>query len=312
MKIYAKASLSVEEIEEKIRCGCDGIEYNLTSDFMTLGGDFLNNYPKEVFHMHNVEVVHTPYDNFKQMMNMERAFLHEDLSPVENVFRLAQYLADYWKHRIKVVIHSSLSMVDFMEYEILRKRMESAFSDYFREYPDVDLVIENVVPMEFKDTDHPHPRLYNGVFLDTPLMAGYFRDIFGERVGTVLDTCHAMMTEKYLSALLTAADFLPEGVSFDRMGKVAPEMDLSMEHYFESNAGMCKLIHFNDFVGNGYKVNHGTSFDSQEKVDGLLKLYHDYGYDCPLTLEIREDDYSNCVNYRKTKGLIEKSRFFFA
>ena len=30
-----------------------------------------------------------------------------------------------------------------------------------------------------------------------------------------------------------------------------------------------------------------------------------YGYDCPLTLEIREEDYEDCVNYRNTKVLIE-------
>ena len=30
MKLYAKASLERNEIMEKIRCGCDGIEYNQT------------------------------------------------------------------------------------------------------------------------------------------------------------------------------------------------------------------------------------------------------------------------------------------
>lgn len=299
MKIYAKASLDIKEIAEKVRCGCDGIEYNLTDDFYDLGGDFLNNYDNDIFHMHNVEVVHSPYDRYSQMMNIERVFLHEDLTPVENVFKLAQYLASYWKHRIKVVIHCSLSMVDFMEFEILRNRMEEALTAYFTEYPDVDLMVENVVPMEYKDTLYPHMRLYNGVFLDTPLIVRYLRESFGNRVGTVLDTCHAMMTIKYMPELMRLADFLPTD-------EITPDLDYSMDHYFRSNAGLCGLIHFNDFVGNGFKKNHGTGFTSQAKVNELLDLYNKYNYDCPLTIEIREDDYEDCVNYRQTKAMIEK------
>jgi hypothetical protein len=295
MKIIAKASLDIGEIKEKIRCGCDGLEYNLTSDFMDLGGDFLHNYPTDVFHMHNVEVVHTPYDHSSQMMNMERIFQHEDLSPIENVFRLAQYCAEYWKHRVLVVLHCSIAMTDFLEFEIFRKRLEQALAAYFEDYPQVDLVLENVVPMEYRRTAYPHPRLYNGIFLDTPLIAGYLHERFGNRIGTVLDTCHAMMTEKYMTALLKEADFEAD----------LPEIDFSMEHYFRSNADLCRLIHFNDLTGNGFRKNHGTGFTSQEKVDGILDLYRKYHYACPLTIEIREDDYRNCVNYRKTKGLIE-------
>jgi hypothetical protein len=263
---------------------------------MDLGGDFLHNYPSDVFHMHNIEVVHTPYDRAKQMMNMERIFQHEDLAPIENVFRLAQYCAEYWKHRVKIVIHCSLSMEDFMEYELFRKRLVQTLAVYFEEYPQVDLVIENVVPMEYKRTEYTHPRLYNGIFLDTPLIAGYLHERFGNRIGTVLDICHAMMTEKYLTAFMREADFAED----------LAEIDFSLDHYFRSNAELCRLIHFNDFIGNGYRRNHGTGFTSQEKVDGILDLYRKYQYNCPLTIEIREDDYKNCVNYRMTKGMIEE------
>lgn len=300
MSTYAKASLDVREVKEKIRCGCDGIEYNLTDDFLTLGDKFKQNYPDEIFRMKNVEVVHVPWVN-GQMMNMEHIFQHEDLSPIENVFRLGQYCADIWGHRELVVIHCSLSMFDFMEYEIFRKRLVEALGSLFREYPQVDMAIENVIPMEYKPFRKETPRLCNGIFMDTVEITRYLRERFGDRTGTVLDTCHAAMTEKYLMASLKLADFL----GAEKASEIPGELDYSMEHYFEMNQGICKLIHFNDFIGNGYQKNHGTGFDSQEKVDGILGLYRRYGYDCPLTLEIREDDYEDCVNYRNTKRLVE-------
>ena len=130
-------------------------------------------------------------------------------------------------------------------------------------------------------------------------MVRYLRKRFGERIGSVLDICHAAMTEKYMKILLQAADFFPQ--------EPLPEyLDYSMEHYFQIHQGICRLIHFNDFTGNGYMENHGTAFQDQEKADALLRLYRKYAYDCPLTLEIREEDYENCVNYRKTKAMLEK------
>lgn len=302
MKIYAKASLDVGEIREKVRCGCDGIEYNLCSDFACYGENFTHNYPEEVFTLKNVEVVHVPFDNKGQMMNIERVFQREDLRPIRNVFRLAQYCAEYWGHRVLVVIHASISFYDFMEYELLRKRIERELGQLLCDFSMVDIAIENVVPMEYKEERPYSPMLCNGIFTDISQIVHYLRASFAERVGSVLDVCHAAMTRKYMTALLSAADFLPKGALPDKI-------DYSMEHYFRANQGICKLIHFNDFEKNGYGRAHGTVFQSQEKVDDLLKLYKDYGYDCPLTIEIREDNYLDCVNYRKTKTMIEHSRY---
>lgn len=329
MRIYAKASLDAGEIREKIRCGCDGIEYNLTEEFLHLGEGFEENYPEEIFFLKNVEAVHVPWIN-GQMMNMEHIFQHEDLRPIENVFRLAAYCADIWKHRMLVVIHSSLSMYDFMEYELFRRRLEGALGELFDRYPQVDMAIENVIPLEYKHSAEEAPRLCNGIFTDIPEIAGYLRERFGGRVGTVLDTCHAAMTEKYMTAYLKLARFLEPGekeresqtgtwesgmkgqktavrerASAGADCAAVQNLDYSMEHYFRANQGICRLIHFNDFAGNGYRENHGTGFTSQEKVDGILDLYQKYGYDCPLTLEIREEDYEDCVNYRGTKALVE-------
>lgn len=302
INLYAKASLDINEIKEKIRCGCDGIEYNLTEDFMIYGDAFRDHYPKDVFTLHNVEVVHVPYMANKQMMHMEHIFQHEDDSIIANVFDLAQYCADIWRHRVLIVIHCGLSKYDFMEYELFRKHLESRLADLFYKYPQVDMAIENVVAMEYKEERSEPPRLCNGIFLDTTEIVRYLRGKFGERIGTVLDVCHAMMTEKYMNLWLKEANFYPDDTE-----DIPPKIDYSIEHYFKANQHICKLIHFNDFVENGYMKNHGTGFTSQDKVNYLLGLYKKYQYDCPLTLEIREEDYSDCVNFCSTKRMIVNS-----
>lgn len=297
IKIYAKASFVSEEIREKIKCGCDGLEFNLQNDFLRKGSCFETCYLQELFTMYNVEVVHVPFYEEGQVMNMEHVFQHRDIRPIRNVFRLAQYCADIWKHRVLVVIHTSLSFFDFMEFELFRNRLEQELQRLFDEFPKTDLAIENVVPMEYKASGHESPRLCNGTFTDIVNIVYYLRERFGERVGSVLDICHAAMTEKYMNILLAASDFLPHS-------HVPQHLDYSMEHYFHINKDICKLIHFNDFTGNGYMQNHGTVFHDQKKVAALIELYQKYGYECPLTLEIQEKDYRDCVNYRQTRTML--------
>lgn len=297
IKIFAKASFRLEEIKEKIRCGCDGLEFNLEQDFLLNGDCFETCYDKEIFTLYNVGAVHVPFYPDKHVMNLEYIFHKEDIRPIRNVFRLAQYCADIWQHRILIIIHTSLSFFDFMEYELYRKRLEDELSQLFLQYPMTDLAIENVVLMEYEETGKESPRFCNGIFTDIVQIVGYLRERFGERVGSVLDLCHAAMTEKYMNVLLKATDFLPQ------FG-IPKQLDYSMEHFFQINQGICKLIHFNNFEGNGYGKKHGTGFSSQQKIDKLMALYERYAYDCPLTLEIREEDYTDCKNYRQTKNML--------
>lgn len=301
MEIYAKASLEVDEINQKVACGCDGIEYNLMDDFIRLGKDFLNNYDEEIFHTKDIKVVHAPRCKNKEMMCIDRAFLKEDISDVENVFRLAQYLGEYWKHPMIVVIHCMISYQDFLEYELLHNRMVRELERLFEKYPLVDLAIENGVFMEFKLGESRYPRLYNGIYMDIPEIVRWLRERLGSRIGSVLDVCHAKMTEKYLPAILRETEY------YDMIEKSHADVDIDyrLEHYFELNQGLCKLIHFNELQQNGYGKSHGVGFQNQQGVDEVLNLYRKYDFTCPITIEIREDDYLDCKNYRQTKSLVD-------
>ena len=300
LSIYAKASLNMAEIQEKIRCGCDAIELNLEEDFLLHGNHFLEYYDEELFAIKDIQVVHIPSNQDKEMINLEWIFGHKDISVLENVFSMAQYCSEIWNHRVIVVIHSCLAMYDFMQYELLQERMLKELGLLFDRYPQVDIAIENTIPLEFGKTGRFVPRLCNGIYQDTSELVQWMRRHFGDRVGSVLDTCHAMMTEQYLKILLEMAEI-------ERIFAQPILVDINMEHYFQMNQGICKLIHLNNSRGNGYRENHGTPFEDLSEVKAILALYEKYQYHCPLTLEIREQNYSDCCNYCMTKNLIEEA-----
>ena len=71
------------------------------------------------------------------------------------------------------------------------------------------------------------------------------------------------------------------------------------------------LIHLNTMSGNGYGKGHELGFNMDNKKEfNKLSLWLDYHNkylkEVPLVLEVREDDYNNCVNYENTKNAINK------
>ena len=129
--LYAKASLDSAEIEEKIRCGCDAIELNLENDFLLHGNDYLGYYGIELFGMKDIRVVHVPFNQDKEILNLEWIFGRRDISALENVFSLAQYCGEKWNHEVIVVVHSCMAMYDFMQYELLQERIVEKLGELF-------------------------------------------------------------------------------------------------------------------------------------------------------------------------------------
>ena len=300
MKIYAKAALDRGEFQEKIKCGCDGIEIQLMSDYLIHGKEYRHYYEEELWKNYNIEVIHTPGYPQGQMMNIERIFLQEDIKVLEYVFALAEECAEIWKHRVMVIIHTSISFTNFLEYEILQKRIKDNLGKILDNYPLTDLVIENVIPLEYK-TGNTESQIYlcNGYYMDVIQIVKWLQCLYGDRIGSVLDVCHAKITKYYMESLL-------QNAGLKNVTCMNETIDFGMESYFQKYADTCRLIHFNNSVGNGFEVNHGIGFDDRKDVNAILQLYHRYNYMVPLTLEISEVDYLDCKNYRRLKKQIEE------
>lgn len=300
MKIYAKTALESAEIQEKVNCGCDALEYQLMSDFLEYEEDFIDEELLRLIRMKDVRVVHAPIYKNGLFMTMESILLHRDIAPLCNVFKLAQKCGEIWKHRVIVILHCALSYEDFLDYELLQDQIKEKMGKLLQEHPLVDVGIENVIPLEYKNQDDVKylPKLCNGCYLDIIYIVEKMQEQFGNRIGSVLDICHAGMFEKYMGLIIKEAEFdITDGERY--------RFDYSLENFFRNYKNSCKLIHYNTFENNGFGKNHGTGFRTKKEAMDVIRLYEKYGYDVPLTIEIREDDYNDCVNYREQKKWLD-------
>ncbi len=286
-KIYAKSLLSIAEAEVKRQIGCDGIEIQLFDEFLDDKfkydiNDF--NYP--------VTVVHCPILN-GEGINLEDLLIPEKAMLIQKSMKLANDFGIKQNKNILVVIHTSKS-IEFIKREGDYEKVLDLIAGLLKQYPKTILAIENVTPIKFDSNNNPI--LCNGFYDDNVAWAKAINTIFPNRAGTVLDVCHAGITKMQLQHIPQLFDLPNKGM-------------FSLSNYFRINKDLCVLIHLASFEGCGYgKGKHGITFteDTADKCNMVLFLYDNYGYKCPITLEIWENDYMVCDGYRQTKEIVDK------
>ena len=101
-----------------------------------------------------------------------------------------------------------------------------------------------------------------------------------------------MIVEKYMTEIYHV--LIPES-----------NINLSLTNYLAQNQATCGLIHLAGFEGNGYGKGHGVPLKYEDDVlIEFVRAYNLLNYDCPITLEVREDDYCNPHNYQIAKDAL--------
>jgi len=293
MEIYAKSAFSIKNMIVKQQIGCDAIEVQLLDELFKIGG---YNSIHQIFDLDQfkdmpISVIHSPILYGKRAIALEQLCDSKDLFLFYNIFELAEYFGKIQNKDIIVIIHSetclkALSEIGNMLYNIVKN-----VDKLLLMFPHVKLAIENVTPLRNFDKG---PQLCNNFYDDNVILVDYLKkELQTDRIGTVLDTCHAMISEKYISVL------------YDALGEEKP--DFSLDYYFDRNKEDIMLIHLADFKGNGYgSGNHGTPFEDKQKCFDILDLYKKYNYSCPITLEVCETDFLVSDNYRKQKLMVDE------
>ena len=297
MEIYAKAALTMEQISVKQRIGCDGIEVQLLNELRGQQGyqDIEETFDLGILKKAPIRVIHAPIFSGVGDMTIEQMCDTTDEKLFYEVCRLASIAGRCSNTIITIVVHSE-TYLDFVAglgdtYARIRDHIRTALS----RYDNIRFGIENVSPLRgIGKGSSLH--LSNNFKFDNVEMCNKLReDIGSDRIGTVLDTCHAMLANKYITALYREVG--------DR-----PYEDLSMNAYFEANKDVAFLIHLCDISGSGYgKGRHGVPFTyaTLDKCAGIINLYYKYGYTCPVTLEVEESDFSICDGYAKTLDVVK-------
>lgn len=300
-KIYAKASLSKEQMQTKVDIGCDGIEIQLLSEFID---GKVGNYKsmEDVFNLsdfdeYNIEVVHSPILSFYGLSDVTlEDFVDDDIFFLEQVFKVANYFGNKDNKLVPVIVHSETNVALMKSIGDTWGRVITYIGYLLFKYPNTKLLIENVTPNRGKEGDITFCN--NFKFDNIDMVKQLREELNTDRIGTVLDICHAKISEKYVNAI------------YQLMPEREPE-DLSMDNYFRQNKDYIGLIHLADMQGSGYgKGRHGTKLckDNIDFVEKIIELYNKYDYTCPITLEVEEQDFKNSPNYRESKQTIDTYR----
>lgn len=290
-KIYAKSSLNAEHMLAKDIIGTDGIELQLLSEMVNSEGDYKNAedaYDFDLLRRFNIRAVHCPILKAFGMEDvcLESLCTEKHFKLFEQVCYLANRAGEIHKHTVIVIIHSEMTLTDLRMtglWDNVLKYLKQILDDY----PYVEIAIENVTP--FRNCSNDQISLANNFLWDNIDMVRLLREqLSTERIGTVLDTCHVEISCKVMNSLKSA---FPD---------IVPDIEYSMNKFFEMNKDVVKLFHFSRTVDNGYgKGKHGQPFDedSQSTLMNYLELYYKYDYTVPITLEVAEMDYIKSEGY---------------
>lgn len=296
--IYAKSELSEEKIQDKLDRGTDGIEIQLLSDFITKD-DVLEKYDVEKFKKMKIVGIHAPlplkkdedifdYQNIENLVEKNSSKLWNDICLLANSLSTKEIPTIY------IVLHTELSLHCGNNNNETVKHITNEIKKMLDKYEHIIFLFENIMPLEFDKTGFIINR--NNFIDDNVLLVDELIKQLGKkystRVGTVLDICHAQSTIKYLKEI-------------KRIFKKELNIKNNLKSYFKRNPYI-QIIHLNKAKGYGFGENHGlgykiTNSKDMKKLEQICKYHQIYTKNAAMCLEVKEDDYLNCVNYSNTK-----------
>lgn len=293
MEILAKSLINKKQLDAKIKDGTNKIEIQLLEDFIDENISIRELFQETLKSNVVIYNVHAPLTN-EEDFNLE--YFSQDL--IKKIFlkccELSQEYAYQYNREINIIVHNSFTLQMYKSIPLLLNEIISIFEKVIIKYPDVIISFENIIPFSLKKNFYGRA----GFLKENVDLANYFNNICSKPIfGTTLDICHALTTLKCFE-----------------MFKGEPMYDkynLNMEYFFMANKDTINNIHLCNLknIGLGY-MEHGTSFDISEFSDfkilhHVIELYRKYEYNALMTLEVIEENYLNCKNFRKTKESLE-------
>lgn len=296
MEIYGKSALVVSQLEARIKNGFDKIELQLLNELFDENGycqKAEDVYDLAAISKYEICAVHAPLIK-EGDVNLEYMTIGEPKKALEECFKIAQYMANVRKRKIILIVHAGQSPKELIKMGVWSPLVVT-LGLLLDKYPDVDIAIENIIPE--RGIQRSDIAFCNNFKFDNAEMARQLNaTLETDRIGTVIDTCHIIMTQNILKAIF---DYIND--------PLYPMEDVSMKKFFEMNADVCKLIHLAGVQGNGISSEHHgvpllTFMPERLKIlEEVLDLYFKFGYKCPITLEVCESDLNNPTNYMLAK-----------
>ena len=282
MQILIKCALYEKELFARKQLKENNIEIQLFKQFYNEEVSLTEYFNTMISSGLNINIIHTPLMK-GEAVEIQDFYKKEMKDIFLKTCKLSNMLGKKLNNNILVIVHCAMNYEQDIKDVDEMKVIDDTILYALKEYPNISIAIENIIPIVVSYTG---PQGRNGFLNDNCLYVEYFINKYGfkDRIGTVLDTCHALTTIKLLQYC---------------------KIPITLDQFFDWNKENIKLIHLANIGDNGYGINnHGTGFiegGDLELLNDIIKLYFKYNYICPITIEVIEEKYSNPINYLKTK-----------
>lgn len=266
-RLYVKSAVDLEQLKVRNK-------YNKEVEIQ-LFGDLMDREIEEILETieksdSRIVAVHSPIVKSDELY-IHQIFNQSKFDMIEKTFMLADVLGEKYGILMPVIFHNARS-----KEELIGEGHLSGFTlklnRLLTNYKNTALYLENLIPV-VKMSDGKITTC--SAFLDeTPKLVQLLRNVIGgNRVYSLLDTAHAEISMSYMKAI---------GLNYD------------LEDYFKWYEDTIGLLHLSWGEGFGYGVNEHAYKLTEEHEDYMIKfqkLYEKYNYECPITLEVLEEDY---------------------
>lgn len=282
MRIHGKGKLN-NQLLEKIKKGATAIEIHLEKEL-------LEDIPlTEAFDLSYIDkapiyVVHMPLTD--EDVNIETEIGRK---AIKRVAELCDIIAKHQRHKVLIVAHLATSVKKLKQLGLYQQTIKTV-TDIVDSYDNIEIGIENITIL------HQDSNIFE--FYGTSLYDNieFVKDCNRQSIGTVIDTCHVLQNEAILN-------FLKPFIQKPYILNSKP-YNYDIETYFKENKKYAKLIHLANCNYNGLMENHGTAFTKKEedmnKLKQIMECYKKYEYNVPITIEVREINYNNSLNFKET------------
>lgn len=304
MEIYAKSSFNNDLIAHKLELGADAIEIQLLGELFDANSGGVKNltqaFGADVLQEcinQPIKAIHCPLGSYvgKTDSNLEDLDRNGDNKIFFEVCKLAELISVKHDWAVSVIIHMEINKSKLDTTTSLYNAVKENIGYALYNYPHIKILIENVTPIREFNNDTIE-LCSNFTFSNCEFVRTLRSIYYTDRIGTVLDTCHAEVSNQIISIL---NNYYYHGTK---------KIDYSLERYFEENADVIGLIHLSKTIGNGEgPTRHGQPFDDciEDKlhIQNIIKLYEKYQYSCPITLEVAETDYAISDGFERSNKI---------
>lgn len=285
--IYCKSALTSEQLNARKKLNKTGIELQLlgdfqdtpltTSEYISIIGDNIS----------DIKAIHVPLKKNEEVVEIQMLNDYAIRDLFERVCEIAEAISNINKNKMLIVIHNRWSLEDYKNCNNDTESIIKFLKYLLDKYPSIKIGIENVVSYI------PHSKTFsNGSLPNYVDVVKFFRnELKTDRIGSVLDTCHAIASLRILN--------LMENIE-------SLDLGINLEDFFKVNKNICFLIHLANVDGLGFnKGTHGIGFENDKDIlSEIIKLYNKYLCEVPITLEVMENNYIDCLTYVENYKLL--------